>query len=396
MSVKLGGPKNYYQDTDAKKLGLKSAENAINKNIEDIATNAENIATNTADITAIKAKDVEQDNKISALEAKPVLPTGGTGDNGKVVTYDENGNVYVLSTPAQGGIDAEVIAEEYDDSVVVIPGEVYSQFDVVYDSSLDLYYACKQNNTTGPWDSTKWQVLTVGEKPDTEWASINVNAVLTPTSAPRCSILEDWVSPRVPDLYIYAQQWGDVLIMGSDDPVAKGLTKVTPDAYAGEGTQEWGHTYSAGDYVMYNDELYICEDTTGGQWDSSKWTKVNVMSQLGSAPTPTSFIPRYGDYNVVSEIGKDSFENNIVYQVLVKLDSSTSHKTINIPNSFAFKRFYSIVAFKNDTQSGYYTTNIGSNTIQVTPDTTSFDVSTAALPSGQEIYVEIIFSAYDE
>lgn len=390
MAVKLGGPKNYYAPTDCKKIGLKDAEDAINKNIQDIATNA-------SDIVDIKAKDVEQDGKISALEANPVLPSGGTGDNGKVVTYNESGDNYILTTPGSGGIDAEVIAEEYDDSVVVIPGDVYSKFDVVYDSSSDLYYACKQNNTTGPWDSTKWQVLTVGEKPDSEWGSINVNAVLTPTSAPQCSILEDYVNPRVPDLYIYAQQWGNVTIMGSDDPAAKGLTKVTPDAYAGEGTQEWGHTYSAGDYVMYNDELYVCEDTTGGQWDSSKWTKVNVMSQISSAPTPTSFIPKYGDYNVVSEIGKDSFENNVVYQVLVKLDSSTNSKTINIPNRFEFKRFYSISAFKKDGQSGYYTTNLGSsNQVQVTPDTTSFEVSTGGLPSGQEIYVEIIFSAYDE
>lgn len=390
MSVKLGGPKNYYQDTDAKKLGLKSAENAINKNIEDIATNA-------SDIVAIKAKDVEQDGKITALEGRPVLPTGGTGDNGKVVTYNESGDNYILTTPAGGGgIDAEVIADEYDASVVVIPGKVYSQFDVVYDSSSDLYYACKQNNTTGSWDSTKWQVLTAGEKPDKEWASIQVNAALTPTSAPQCSILEDWVSPRVPDLYIYAQQWGSVSIMSSDDPVAKGLTKVTRDAYAGEGTQEWGHTYSAGDYAMYNDELYICEDTTGGSWDSSKWRKVSVMSQIGSAPTPTSFIPHYDYYNAVSQIGKD-FENGPVYQVLVKLDSNSSSRTIKVPNNLEFKRFYSIVAFKNDTQSGYYTTNLGSsNQVQVTSDTTSFDVSTAGLPSGQEIYVEIIFSAFED
>ena len=391
MAVKLGGPKNYYAPTDCKKIGLKDAEDAINKNIQDIATNA-------ADIVDIKAKDVEQDGKITALEGRPVLPTGGTGDNGKVVTYDEANDDYILTTPASGGgVDADVIADEYDSSYIITPGHVYNQFDVVYDSTLDLYYACKENNVTGVWDSTKWQVLTVGEKPDTQWGSIVVNAVLTPTSAPQCSILEE-VGPGSSDYYIYAQQWGSVTVMSTDDPTSVGLTAVNPSAYAGEGHQEWGTTYHEGDYVMYEDELYVCDYTTGGTWNPNDWTKVTVMSQINSSPspTPTQFIPRYSGLNTVSQIGKTN-ENGPVYQVLLKFASGTSSRTVSIPSGLEFNRIYAITPFIYDTDAEFFKAgSIGNYAIQIIPSTTSFEVQCVGSLTDTEVYVEVIFSAYQD
>lgn len=40
-------------------------------------------------------------------------------------------------------------------------------------------------------------------------------------------------------------------------------------------------TYSVGDYVTHNKVLYRCTTavTTAGDWDSTKWTATNVMSE---------------------------------------------------------------------------------------------------------------------
>lgn len=48
-------------------------------------------------------------------------------------------------------------------------------------------------------------------------------------------------------------------------------------------------TYNTGDYCIYNDGLYVCDDdNVTGAWDSTKWTSIQVMSSI---PTNATQLP---------------------------------------------------------------------------------------------------------
>ena len=48
-------------------------------------------------------------------------------------------------------------------------------------------------------------------------------------------------------------------------------------------------TYNTGDYCIYNDGLYVCDDdNVTGAWDSTKWTSIQVMSSI---PTNATNLP---------------------------------------------------------------------------------------------------------
>ena len=48
-------------------------------------------------------------------------------------------------------------------------------------------------------------------------------------------------------------------------------------------------TYNTGDYCIYNDGLYVCDDdNVTGAWDSTKWTSIQVMSSI---PTNAELLP---------------------------------------------------------------------------------------------------------
>ena len=48
-------------------------------------------------------------------------------------------------------------------------------------------------------------------------------------------------------------------------------------------------TYNTGDYCIYNDGLYVCDDdNVTGAWDSTKWTSIQVMSSI---PTNGKLLP---------------------------------------------------------------------------------------------------------
>ena len=36
-------------------------------------------------------------------------------------------------------------------------------------------------------------------------------------------------------------------------------------------------TYNAGDYCIYDYQLYKCNDTTTGDWDSAKWDPTTII-----------------------------------------------------------------------------------------------------------------------
>ena len=59
---------------------------------------------------------------------------------------------------------------------------------------------------------------------------------------------------------------------------------VVTDAY--DGTE----TYHTGDYCIYSGELYKCNGTTTGDWDSTKWDNVKITDLVSDAkPTWGSF-----------------------------------------------------------------------------------------------------------
>ena len=42
-------------------------------------------------------------------------------------------------------------------------------------------------------------------------------------------------------------------------------------------------SYSVGDYVLYDGDLYVCTTATTGDWDSSDWTSTTLIDALANA-----------------------------------------------------------------------------------------------------------------
>ena len=146
----------------------------------------------------------------------------------KIFLQSSNGNYrfYGYSTDQNGAAilvkdRSRLIANMFDFTTT------YNRGDLTIDrTSLELY-RCNTDNTTGAWDSTKWDQVTV---------EVLLNAI------------------------DYAKD-----------------TSVAPlyDSTA---------TYELGDIVMYNKELYECTTaiSVAEAWDSTHWTKTDIFSQMPS------------------------------------------------------------------------------------------------------------------
>ena len=172
--------------------------------------------------------------------------------DGQVLTY--NGEAWVNATPATpsgGGIDASVIADEYE---VGTPGPTYNVGDYVKKGTK--YYKCN-GTTSGTWDSAKWDEITIsfnkaqGQVPANGYAISNDDKLWKNKSA-----YQAWFDPTSPASYAFDE---------------------CPYTTYEAGTTV---TYNAGDFVMYEDELYKCTSTTSGTWDSSKWAKISVEEMV--------------------------------------------------------------------------------------------------------------------
>lgn len=42
------------------------------------------------------------------------------------------------------------------------------------------------------------------------------------------------------------------------------------------------HTYNIGDFCIYQNQLYKCNATTTGEFDSTKWDATNITTELNS------------------------------------------------------------------------------------------------------------------
>lgn len=172
--------------------------------------------------------------------------------DGQVLTYNDGS--WVNATPAtpSGGINASVIADEYDAGT---PGPTYNVGDYVKKGTK--YYICT-GTTSGAWDSGKWTEITIsfnktqGQVPANGYAISNDDKLWKNKS----SSSQAWFDPASPGSWAFNE-----------------CPYTTYDA----GSLV---TYTAGDYAMYEDELYKCTSTTSGAWDSTKWTKISVEEMV--------------------------------------------------------------------------------------------------------------------
>ena len=176
-----------------------------------------------------------------------------SASNGQVLTYTDGSWVNATpATPSGGGIDASVIADEYEEGT---PGPTYNVGDYVKKSTK--YYICT-GTTSGAWDSSKWTEITIsfnktqGQVPASGYAISNDDKLWKNKS----SSVQAWFDPANPGSWSFTECHYTTYEAGS-------LV-----------------TYTAGDYAMYEDELYICTGTTSGAWDSTKWTKISVEEMV--------------------------------------------------------------------------------------------------------------------
>lgn len=196
------------------------------------------------------------------------IPAGGTA--GQVLAkasgtdYDTE---WVNQSGGGGGIAADVIADEYSEGV---PSS-YSVGDTcLYNSGR---YECT-GATGGAWDSSKWSAIVVDTPPS-------------------------WGGTVEPGHYVvynggyYKNTSGSGQWYSGGEPSSYYFTLTTFPAYS-TGTAS---SYSVGDYCMHEDKLYKCTASTGGSWDSTKWTETQVMDETG---TPSLSL---GDLSDVSTTG---------------------------------------------------------------------------------------------
>ena len=269
--------KNYSADFDRRREGLPEIISTVNGHADDIdgldtrvtaleETNPEIPAHTSAD--AGKFLGVDSEGGL-AFDYAPddELPDYSIADAGKFLGVDAQGELSFadIVTP-EAGVGPEVIAELY---AAVAPASSYTAGDVVVynDGYTDEFYECLITGTTAsPNVQTDWQVIHIEEIG--EWGG-NVPAGGYTT-------LNDT---------LYHNKRSSAAWFNPSNPTASGdFEVVTYTTWSSTPVP----TYSAGDYVMYANELYVCTGTTSGAFDPTKWTKVDVTSQLGSK------LPAYG------------------------------------------------------------------------------------------------------
>lgn len=229
------------------------------------------------DLTAGTNISIDEDDVISATDTGDTVSVTQVQTTGtKIATVTVNSVDTDLYAPNGGGSGStDIIADEFDTTGTVTPpaGTLYMAGDVVFRSGN--YYSCKNNNTqSGTWNSSKWTQLTV-----------------TTVSAPGVSIdAGGYALDSTNDkLYRNDNQWGSAWFTPGNPP--SGFTEISYAPYDTTPYSAGGTvyaSYSVGDYVIYEDELYRCTgSTTGGSWDSTKWSKTQVMDEM---PAPGSTV----------------------------------------------------------------------------------------------------------
>jgi len=358
-NLKIGGPRNFYNDVNVKKLGLDKAAKAINDNTD---KNAEQ----DGEITSIKSKNIEQDGAITGLDTR--------------VTALEN------APQPSAGVGPEVIAEIYAAEGV---NPEYEQGDIVEynDGYTNEFYEALTDTTAEPGDQTAWQVIHTEEiSPTGGMIPAGGYVISNNTLYHNKGSYPTWFSPNSP---------------GSD------FEEVTYSVWA-----KITKTYNPGDYVMYADELYVCDSRTTGAFDPDDWTKITVSSCFTDPNrlcprgdededdgkvvtynaagnnyvlrTPESGI-QLNDTGVKTKIGKDQYGNPI-YQAYTNADT-----VINCDEWCQVRSIYAISATRQNGDA-FEVAPIGAVTVSRTTTASgnaiSIDVGTSGVMRACVIWSE--------
>ena len=99
-------------------------------------------------------------------------------------------------------------------------------------------------------------------------------------------------------------------------------------------------SYNTGDYVIYNDNLYLCTGSTTGTWDPTKWSSVTVSSELKQLKQSIAGGIHFRGYTTTS-LKEDSTTNPI----LINGSSYTAEAgdlVIETPPAYATNTAYSV------------------------------------------------------
>ena len=213
--------------------------------------------------------DIDEDNEISCtVEPSSVTVTQVVSTGTKIATIDVDGVDTDLYAPAaSGGLDEDVIADEFDTTPTVVPGTAYVKYDIVKKDSH--YYWAKQATSTS-WVASEWQdagTSITDVTPSSEWDQVQIagNGIVHDTK----------VSKYVINTASWQQGWSEGV--GEQDPFKYGNYQGN---YNGGSTTY--HQYSAGDFCMHEGGLYKCTaSTTGQSWVAAKWSATQVTDELG-------------------------------------------------------------------------------------------------------------------
>lgn len=78
-----------------------------------------------------------------------------------------------------------------------------------------------------------------------------------------------------------AANWEEHNVVGLIDENADEHETITNDI---AGDYDPAHSYAAGDFCMYNAQLYKANDATTGPWNAAKWGATKVVNELGGDP----------------------------------------------------------------------------------------------------------------
>lgn len=220
--------------------------------------------------------DIDEDDEISCtVEPSQVTVTQVQTTGTKIATIDVDGvDTDIYAPAASGGLDEDVIADEFDTTPTVVPGTAYAKYDIVKKDSH--YYWAKQATSTS-WVASEWTdagTSITDVAPSGTWDQVQIagNAIAHDTN----------LSKYVINTASWPQGWSEGI--GEQDPFKYGDYK---GDYNG-GTTTY-HQYSAGDFCMHEGGLYKCNGSTTGQsWVAAKWDATQVTDELGGSGSTVS------------------------------------------------------------------------------------------------------------
>ena len=178
------------------------------------------------------------------------ITSGGVADIASMAeNYDKTSNPFATSYDLEDKsnytidyINGNIIADNY-----LTSGKTYNSGDIVsYDLKL---YMCINDNVSGSWDSSDWQQITIKN------LFGDTHKMYTITGDLPISL--SYVLDYIRDSYI---------------------PNVIAEYY------NYNSTYNVGDYVMYEDGLWVCTTniSTPEQWNSSHWSMTSITSIIGN------------------------------------------------------------------------------------------------------------------